>query len=305
MAIRTVKSSGGDYTSLAAWEAGRQGVLSEIETAECYSFLDTAAVTIDGWTTTSSFYIRIYAPTAERHIGVWNTGKYRLEGSNPFDGLLIINEQYTRLEGLQIRNTGASGHAVALNAANCLIESTIGRGTDQVFRSYSGSNGSIYRNCIGYGGSAEAFYIAFGETLTFQNCTGAGGTYGWSDNDGTSTCTNCYARGTTGGYNGVGTITTSGASNTSGSPAGLDNVAYSTVNFANVTAGSEDLRLVSGSALIGSGTDLSGTFTVDIAGNTRSVPFDVGAHEYVSAAAARLPSPVIITRQANTTAAFI
>jgi hypothetical protein len=51
---KTVKPSGGDYTSLSNWEAGEQADLvaaGNIAVAECYSMVDTTPVVVDGWTT--------------------------------------------------------------------------------------------------------------------------------------------------------------------------------------------------------------------------------------------------------------
>src|SRR3990170_1219772 len=81
---KTIKSSGGDYTSLSAWEAGQQGNLvtaDQIQVAECYSMLDTSICVINGWTTDATRYIEIKTPVSERHDGKWNTSKYRLECS--------------------------------------------------------------------------------------------------------------------------------------------------------------------------------------------------------------------------------
>ena len=49
--------------------------------------------------------------------------------------------------------------------------------------------------------------------------------------------------------------------------------------FKDLTGGSEDFRLKLTSTLFGNGADLSGTFTKDITGRTRSVPFAIGAHQ--------------------------
>ena len=45
-----------------------------------------------------------------------------------------------------------------------------------------------------------------------------------------------------------------------------------------------DFSLQSDSPLLGMGADLSASFTTDYAGNTRTVPFDIGAYEYQSGA---------------------
>jgi hypothetical protein len=58
-----------------------------------------------------------------------------------------------------------------------------------------------------------------------------------------------------------------------------------TLTFTNVTAGSEDFHLISTDTdAIDNGADLSGTFTTDIDGTTRSGTWDIGADEYVSSA---------------------
>ena len=66
-----------------------------------------------------------------------------------------------------------------------------------------------------------------------------------------------------------------GSSDASGN-SGLQNLTSANL-FTNVTAGSEDLHLKAGAAAIDVGTDLSATFTTDIDGTTRSVPWDIGA----------------------------
>jgi hypothetical protein len=71
---------------------------------------DTNAVDITGWTTGASNYIKIYTPTntstecnlSQRHNGKWSDTKYRLEES------LIIQNEYVRIEGLQIKFTPIS-----------------------------------------------------------------------------------------------------------------------------------------------------------------------------------------------------
>jgi len=52
---KTIKSSGGDYTSLTAWEAGEQAdlvALDRVAVAECYDFESVESpISINGWTT--------------------------------------------------------------------------------------------------------------------------------------------------------------------------------------------------------------------------------------------------------------
>jgi hypothetical protein len=58
----TVKTSGGDYTSLNAALAGEAIDLvanTRILTIECYAFTDTTAVTISGYTSDESYYVNM------------------------------------------------------------------------------------------------------------------------------------------------------------------------------------------------------------------------------------------------------
>lgn len=106
---KTVKPSGGDYTSLSAWEAGEQGDLvtaDQIRQAECYAMADTTPCTIDGSTTDDTRYMRVYTPSSERHDGTYRTDKYRIEVSD-VPGL-VLADHATRIEGLQVKMTMAT-----------------------------------------------------------------------------------------------------------------------------------------------------------------------------------------------------
>src|SRR5438105_2119999 len=82
--IVTVRSSGGNYTSLAAAITGERKnlvALDEQLTIQCYSSAapDTAQVQIfdtDGWVTDSTHYIDIVVPPSERHTGKFDPTKY-------------------------------------------------------------------------------------------------------------------------------------------------------------------------------------------------------------------------------------
>lgn len=66
---------------------------------------DTTAVDINGWTTSATNYIKVYTTESARHNGKWDTGKYRLEASNSY-GVINNKEEYVRIDGLQIKQTG-------------------------------------------------------------------------------------------------------------------------------------------------------------------------------------------------------
>ncbi|MFZ2834538.1 MAG: hypothetical protein WAZ64_00715, partial [Candidatus Moraniibacteriota bacterium] len=63
---------------------------------------DTTPITLDGWVTSPTNYIKIMADENYRHEdGRWNDSKYRLEVTN--DSAINILEEYVTIEGLQIK----------------------------------------------------------------------------------------------------------------------------------------------------------------------------------------------------------
>lgn len=287
------------YVSLSAWEAAQQQDLDTGNNiAECIcetgGTADTTAVTIDGWTTSATDYIDIKTSSGHRHAGVWNTAKYLLEAAPAGTGVLIIAEDFVRLTGLQVRwingTPGTNASAVRTSGtfgatADIRVESCILREGRYTVRN-DGACALLLRNTVIYGntvGGAVATAASTACVLTAENCTVIGVTNGIQDAAAAATLVgrNTYAAGTT-AFSAMTTMTTCASSDTTGS-AGLQNVAHSTANFTNVTAGSEDYHLVTGSALIDVGTDLSGSFTTDIDGATRSGTWDIGADEFVTA----------------------
>ncbi len=104
----TVESSGGDYTSLNAAEAGEQTNLISADVQlniECYASAapDTTAVVFDGWSTDATRFIRVIAPVGERHAGALDTNKYHLKPSFSTNNASIIRvqEEFLRFEYIQ------------------------------------------------------------------------------------------------------------------------------------------------------------------------------------------------------------
>lgn len=307
---KTVCPSGCDYTSLeSCMNANEQNLVTadkyfDVEISGTWSSADTTAVTIHNYTTDATRHINIYTTGSARHQGKYSTSYYRLvSNANPF---VYILSNFVTLDGLQIKDTKTSSGtyqygALLANADYITIKSSIfisdltGDATTNAVVQISGdSRHFTIRNSIlqGLACPAIAFapYYGTGANQVFENCTLIGsstvsilrvsytGNYGY-------TVKNCYGvnldSGTVYPSLTYAVITTSASSDTTGT-SGLQNISYSTSNFTNVTSGSEDLHLVSGSALINAGTDLSATFTTDIDGDTRSGTWDIGADEYVS-----------------------
>jgi hypothetical protein len=310
--IKTVKPSGGDYTSLSAWEAGEQGNLSrgggEIAVAECYSMQDTTAVIIDGWTTYSDRYIKIYTPSSERHPGYYDTSKYRLESA---DTVLDIRENYVRVHGLQIKMTTTGNKGAILltgqssdnriEIAYNIITAAIsgGGGTGKGIWVYettaAWTNAYIWDNIVydifntTYPNSTaqEGIYNQYGTVYAYNN-TVYKAAVGYRNGPYTFYSTNnladCYAQNsnytdfsgtfTSSDYNASTDTTAPGASSQTG------------IDPAYVDEDGDDFHLASSDTACrdnGASDPGSGLFSDDIDGDTRSGSWDIGADEYVTA----------------------
>lgn len=310
---KTVKPSGGDYTTLRAAIIGEAADLVSNDTQidiACYAMQDTTAVAVADWagyTTDATHYVRIYTPSTERHNGKRSTSKYRLEAAKPFtDGALSLSAQYVHIDGLQIKNTHGGAHAAlsitgstTFQITDTLIYDTHGGGQGGWGISVSANNSVVYLNNVqvmSCDAGIEAH--ANGAPVIYAlNCSAVNSTVGPGFTAVGFTrfiyAKNCYSGGNAGDdYSGAG-VTIDATCYSEDGTASTPTAAWSTANFTNVTAGSEDLSLVSGSALIDVGTDVSADSNwiepggnVDIIGTARpqGSAWDVGAFERITIA---------------------
>lgn len=341
--VRTVKSSGGDYTSLSAWEAGRQSdiVTADVrEVAECYVMIDANAtsVVVDGWTTDNERYVRITVPQSERHPGYRDLSKYLLRVNGGFGAALNVLEDNVRVEGLQLQRNANTGQAclrfsIAASGADCRASDCIGWATNTTPASacFDVAQGATVRmqNCIAFAdlfNEGFAMATAAAATAIYHNCESVNAdVYGFRFRGfGAQSAKNCYAGGSgtadffKDGATPNPTLTTCiSADLTADDFVGSGNVtgvAFSTSSgayFTNVTAGSENLHIQSASALKDAGTDLSRDANwvhpngaVDIDGDSRTVPWDVGVDEAITQLASSMTVNIHVTGQQTSLVAF-
>jgi hypothetical protein len=324
MATRTVKPSGqgGDYTSMSAWEAGRQASLSEPEICsiegDWSGGADTTAVTINGWTTTATNYIQVQTVGSARHSGALDMAAYRLAVTGA--SCMMVEEEYVHIDGLQAVTTDTSAaYVFGMSTSNgtwlgvvsnCIIKGVLSgtSGSGNGVGIYRPSSAGVIRNCIVYdwiNGSNNLIGIFVGGTCsiynnTLHNCrTGIYG--GWSG----PVVTNNLVQDTTRlGYDGgnYGANSLTNISGDSSSP----NSAFrnKTVVFADET--NDDFHLGSSDTeAIDRGTDLSASFTTDIDGDTRSGTWDIGADEYTSGSSPQTITTALATSTVTAYAATL
>jgi hypothetical protein len=298
------------FNSLSAWEAARARDITSgtgddtIENVICSTnggAADTTPFDITtSWTLSATNYITISVDSSYRHAGYYDTSKFRITEGATFNGIIDIraNPAYVRIDGLQIyhskESSGSNESAIyipsTVTSGLIYVSDIIGIGGRRTIFNSSAATFDMWNSIIyGITGQTAGVYLnnASG-SLTAYSCTSgnSGGTAGFHNAAGTMTLKNCYANSGGTDYFGTITLTTCASSDSTGS-VGLQTIAYSTGNFTNVTSGSENLHLVSGSSLIGVGTDTSGDsapfdFTTDIDGDSRGSSWDVGADQIAS-----------------------
>ena len=274
---------------------------------------DTTAVTISGWTTSATNYIRIFTPTSavevgtsQRHPGYYDTGKYLLRYGGE---VLRISDNYVRVDGLQVHmnadvvnaggivfskgsDTGNSDYEVS----NSLVRGpgTGSQNTRIGINLYSAGSGTlrawnnIVYNWVGTGTRNTGILpddATYGFYLYDNTVVDCG--WGIEVGNGTVVAKNNLVSSNTDNYNG--TFSGLSTNNLSG-PSQADAPGSNPRNAATVTFVSysgDDFHLAAAdTGARGYGADLSAdanlAFAVDIDGAARSGLWDIGADEWAA-----------------------
>lgn len=275
---------------------------------------DNEACEIAGWTADSTRYVKIFTPRgmdfneslySQRHEGVWDSEKYIISHTNASGGIVNNANSYTVIEGLQVENpyTGTSTNRYAIGSSStsyinatvrdCIAKAT-GAGSYTKGIYLTGPSHQVI-NCIAYGFALEGIYASNGTanagSCYILNCTAYSCGLGICSSSANYRTYKTYAYnctsfgcGTSDYGNPAGNWHASSSNNASedGTAPGTDiDLSSYTASQIWTDAANGDFSLVSGSPLIGEGTDLSAYFTTDIIGTTRS-SWDIGAFEYVA-----------------------
>lgn len=296
--IVTVKSSGGDYTTLSAAEAGEQKnfITSNLQlTIECYTVADSTAVVLSGSTTDFLRYIKIKG--IDDHNGVWTASAYNLIVTSYGATGINVAQPYTVIENIQVKATSTS-RCICLRVQpttgwvtidRCLLWSLCtATANNNVNCNFVCTNSNVeVFNTVIIGGTNGLFHEATPDCwVRMYNCAAvACVNNGYYHNNTLALVelTNCYSGGhgtaAYGQSSDASFVRTTCAHSTATSYTGSTvSIAYTTANFTNVTAGTVDLHLVSGasSTLLAGGTDMSDLYTTDIDGDSQGVAWSIG-----------------------------
>ncbi|MFA6183597.1 MAG: hypothetical protein WC682_00670 [Parcubacteria group bacterium] len=274
----------------------------------CYydSSADTTATTVNGYTTDSTHYIKIYTPNntltesnySQRAVGKWDTTKYRLACN--LNSALVININNVKISGLQISLSPQNNGDVVVNiaASNVSIENNIIKYVSSAYNTniYGircntvRTNLKIWNNII-YGFNETTSYGIYStpgaNNASVYNNTIYGNNIGILTGNTHTLIKNNISYNNAIDYSGTFVATsTNNLSKDATAPAFNTYYRNKTLTFVNTTAGIEKLHLIStDNDAIDKGADLSDdsniSFSNDIDGDSRpDNTWDIGADEY-------------------------
>lgn len=302
--ISIINKTGEDYNTLALWEDAKDGdlVTAQLqETAEIYADDGDLAeeVWINGSTTNSQYYMRIVAADEDSHSdsaalrpSAQSSSRFVTNGSAW--RILNVQDDYVQIEGLRFEHDGGNrSHILVENVTNVLIRNNIFEGSvssDGAVHVKLGSSGTNTVENNLFFGSGTGTAIIFEESGNVYNNTVINYGNGISSySSGTSLVAknNVSALNTGSDFHTAfsGAFDSSSTNNASeDSTAPAFNTFHTSITpaneFVNVSSGTEDFKLnPSSTTLRQGGADLSSDLTDDIFGLTRTVSWDIGAHE--------------------------
>lgn len=293
---KVVAPSGGDYTSLeACMNANEQNLVTadkyfDVEiSGDWTSAPDTTVVTLHNYTCDATRKITVYTTGDAKHDGTFygNAKAYVLQAAT----ILSNNtaSEFSTFQDMLFDGNSSEGEAfLNLGGTDGGDDATIKRCIFIDFTANTLSSAAtqnlLVENCMFIDCERSVYAESESTTIKVYNCTSLGGDYGFLR----VLCQNCYS----GEHSTEDFFTLAIGSDycVSADTSANDECTNNTTGktsysdyFENVGAGAEDLHIKNTSNNLWglSGTDLSGIFTDDIDGDTRSA-WDIGADEYVS-----------------------
>jgi hypothetical protein len=268
-----------------------------VEIKGTWDSADTSAVSVSGYTTGVSNFINIYTTGSARHNGTALSG-YKLQ-ANVSGGAALTQSVIgnVTIDGLIITNTSIG------NSSSVLNETT--RYSSNIYKNNI-IVGVNTRNSRGISPSQSSTSIVFNNIIyNFRNTTYSNGTgmgfpvlsyrvYNAYNNTVYNTWLGVYATTATnnismGGTTDFNATTQSYNMSSDATASGTGSLTSKTASDQFVST-TNDFHLKVGADAIDAGTDLGSPYNVDIDGNTRTAPWDIGADEYVAAGNAVSPS---------------
>jgi len=302
MTTKTIKPSGGDYTTLSAWQASLSSPLAAPQQADIYNFgsgglIEGNGVSFNGMVTDATNKIILNVPVGERHTGVAHSGAYITNGAGSvFTTLRFGSCDYYEIAWLEVE---------ALNAQSAIAVGTTSSGANQAYAHHcivhnngannwnvtSGNGIHIWRNNFIYTNSSGRMCDSRGcASIEVSACTFLSQSADFNFlGDTAATVKNSYSGGASSGcWQNSGSMTgnNNASSDTSATTIFTSSLASKAASavLANSTGGSEDLTLKTGTNDLVDAGVTQAAITDDIIGTSRpqgSTP-DIGGFERAS-----------------------
>lgn len=176
--VSTIRSSGGDYTSLSAWWTAKSGdfvTATEGERAECYDDWPSGlsdTLIISGATTSVDYFASVTVASGHRHDGTPQSGFF-MKKSDPFNGLIELTDDFTVVEWTDVENTGtlgqqADGYRILGTIGTLVLSQAIGKGGARGCRD-SGAHDVLA--CLFYDSDTGLSQLSSFQANRVENCT--------------------------------------------------------------------------------------------------------------------------------------
>jgi uncharacterized phage protein (TIGR02218 family) len=293
--------TGGDYATIAAWEADTDNHLVGLQQVQRGFLLDSSyneQITISGAITDKRRYRELRYAGGNRYDALNNTGAY-VYSAAATGAVIKLDEKYARLTGIKVESTytgaaGASGpNVVEVSKSDCIVDAVVAEqnsvtGSSTATTCFLVSSATAdrvrFRNCIALGngntaGASVGFSLNGIETRA-QNCLSTRmrrTTTGTCFTSAVSTVRfeNCFAGNGDVGFNTpAGTQRYNGSVDTTAAGVGSLTSVVVADTFQDATNG--DFRLKAGSVLIDAGVPLDLEFTADVTGAKWTRPWNIG-----------------------------
>lgn len=293
--------TGGDYTTISAWESDVQGdfvTATDGEVGELKAETFDERVVLSGATTSATYKWTLKPEAGAGHGGVPGAGAVCEDDTGSSWAPINLSDDHAEFFDLDIAADHSGGNEEGIYflsgfGGHCDVKRCIVRGKD-----YHQDRGKgIAELGSGTVTCENCWFSNFRVCATTSAVTLLACTVIRQESDSAVAATgirysvakNCcsFHHGPTSGhkdYLNLGTGSTNNASSDASGSTGLQNLTAAD-EFTDITDLAMDLSIKSGGdeTLVDAGTDLSGTFTDDIAGNTRGATFDVGCFELIAA----------------------
>lgn len=294
--------SGGDYATIAAWEADTDNHLVGLNQIQRGFLLDSSyneQITISGAITDKRRYRELRYAGGNRYDALNNTGAY-VYSAAATGAVIKLDEKYARLTGIKVESTytgaaGASGpNVIEVSKSDCILDAVVAEqksvtGSSTATTCFLISSATAdrvrFRNCIALGnsntaGASVGFYLNGIDTRA-QNClatrmrrTTSGTCFGTAVT--TVYFENCFA-----GNSDIGFTTSLNQrynASVDTTAAGVGSLTGVVVADAVQDATNGDFRLKVGSVLIDAGVPLDLEFTADVTGAKWTRPWNIGPY---------------------------